>query len=75
MENPEQGKTRKMTRKEARALLPALRRFIMAGDFEGFKNALTCELGIPLGSQRFRSLEALFWQAVAERKKIEQQKL
>ncbi len=74
MENPEQDKTRKMTRKEIKALLPALRRYITTGDFEGFKNALTYELGIPLGSQRFRSLEAAFWQAVSERKKIEQQK-
>jgi hypothetical protein len=43
-------------------------------DYEGFKGALVYDLGIPLGSERFRSLEAEFWRQVAAWRNAEKQK-
>ena len=57
--------TRAQIRNEFRSKLDyAIRR----ADYEAFKEILTLAEIVP-GSERYRSLEALFWSAVAEHRK------
>jgi len=65
MDNGKEEKTSTLTRKQIQEIKTKLRQFIRNRDYEGFKDALVYDLGIPLGSERFRSLEAEFWRQVA----------
>ncbi len=60
MEKPKEEKASALTRKQIQQIRAKLRHFIAHGDYEGFKSALVYDLGIPLGSERFRSLESEF---------------
>jgi hypothetical protein len=66
--------TSQLTRAEIKVVKSKLRQAVRRGDYEGFKDALVSDLGIRVGSERFRALEAEFWKAVAEQRKIEMQK-
>jgi hypothetical protein len=74
MEKPEEEGTGALTRKEIQQIKAKLRRFIAHEDYEGFKSALVYDLGIRLGSERFRSLESEFWRQVAAWRNAEKQK-
>lgn len=74
METPEEERTGALTRKQIQQIKAQLRHFIAHEDYEGFKGALVYDLGIPLGSERFRSLEAEFWRQVAAWRNAEKQK-
>ena len=65
MEKPEEERTGAFIRKQIQQIKAKLRQFIANEDYEGFKSALVYDLGIPLGSERFRSLESEFWRQVA----------
>jgi len=53
------------TRREIKQLAPKLGHAIRRGDYAAFKEILTLAEIAP-GSDRYRSLEAEFWRAVAE---------
>ena len=53
------------TRREIKQLAPKLDQAIRRGDYTAFKEILTLAEIVP-GSDRYRSLEAEFWRAVAE---------
>ena len=74
MEKPKEERTGAFTRKQIRQIKAKLRQFIANEDYEGFKSALVYDLGIPLGSERFRSLESEFWRQVAAWRNAEKQK-
>lgn len=57
-----------------REIKPKLDEAIRRADYEGFKEILI-SCGISPGSERFRVLEASFWQAVSERRKMKMQGL
>lgn len=60
--------TRSFTRRQIkREIKPKLDQAIRRGDYEGFKEILTLAEIVP-GSDLYRSLEAQFWRAVAERR-------
>jgi hypothetical protein len=67
-------KTSQLTRAEIKVVGAKLRQAVRAANYEGFKEALVSDLGIRVGSERFRALEAEFWRAVAEHRRIEMQK-
>ena len=63
------------TRREIKQeIKPKLDQVIRRGDYEGFKEILRLAEIAP-GSDRYRSLEAHFWSAVAERQKKRRQSL
>jgi hypothetical protein len=74
MERGKEEKTGTLTRKQIQEIKAKLRQFIRNRDYEGFKSALVYDLGIPLGSERFRSLESEFWRQVAAWRNAEKQK-
>ena len=65
---------RDLTRREIREIQPKIDEAVRRESFEDFREILTSILGIALGSDRFRSLESKFWQAVSERRKSKQQR-
>jgi|GEM_PF-1510804 hypothetical protein len=67
-------KTGQLTRAEIQLIKKKLRQATKTGDYEVFRDALINDLGIRPGSERFRSLEAEFWKAVADYRKLETQK-
>jgi hypothetical protein len=74
MEKPNEERTGALTRKEIQQIKAKLRQFIANEDYEGFKSALVFDLGIRLGSERFRFLESEFWRQVAAWRNAEKQK-
>jgi hypothetical protein len=74
MEKPKEERTGALTRKQIQQIKAKLRQFIANADYEGFKSALVYDLGIPLGSERFPSLESEFWRQVAAWRNAEKQK-
>jgi hypothetical protein len=74
MEKPKEERTGALTRKQIQQIKAKLRHFIAHKDYEGFKDALVFDLGIPLGSERFHSLESEFWRQVAAWRNAEKQK-
>jgi len=74
MEKPKEERTGALTRKQIQQIKAKLRHFIIHEDYEGFRSALVFDLGIPLGSERFRSLESEFWRQVAAWRNVEKQK-
>jgi hypothetical protein len=74
MEKPKEERTGTFTRKQIQQIKAKLRQFIANEDYEGFKSALVYDVGIPLGSERFRSLESEFWRQVAAWRNAEKQK-
>lgn len=62
----------KASRRDVREIAPIIREAISHEDFEGFKEVLVGKLKIAQGSDEFRSYEALFWQAIAERRNLKQ---
>ena len=62
--DPERGRET-VTRKEQKVIEGKILECVRKRNFEAFKDILTSELGIPVGSERFRSLESEFWRAVA----------
>jgi len=62
------------TRRDVQKFRPKIEEAIRRESFEDFKNILTVELKIPLGSDHFRSCEANFWRAVAERRNMKRQR-
>jgi len=57
-----------VSRRKFREIAPLIREAVRREDFEGFKELLVGRLKIALGSDDFRSYEALFWQAIGERR-------
>ncbi len=54
-----------MTRNERKIIGEKIIECAKKENFEAFKDILTSELGIPVGSERFRLLESEFWRTVA----------
>ncbi len=57
-----------LSRREIKEIKRLITEAIRRRDFEGFKELLVGRLKIAQGSDEFRSYEALFWKAIAERR-------
>jgi hypothetical protein len=56
------------SRKQAKKFKPKINAAVRHYDYDAFR-AILIELGVEPGSDRFRSLEADFWRAVAAKKR------
>ena len=62
-----------MTRNERKIIGKKIIECARKENFEAFKDILTSELDIPVGSERFRLLESEFWRTVAAIRQSRQQ--
>ena len=63
-----------MTRNERKIIGEKIIECARKENFEAFKDILTSELDMPVGSERFRFLESEFWRTVAAIRQRRQQR-